>query len=565
MFRSMRTLCLLILSITLAASAPGLAGQVAPASPNQPPRDRPADAAATATIRGHVVDAATGAPLRRALVRLNAPGLREGRTTMTDAEGQYEFTDLVPGPININASRNGYLDASYGQRAPMEPGKPVVLTARQALDKVDFSLVHASVMTGRVLDEYGEPLADIQIMALRLSYSATGRRPTNSGRPGSSNDVGEFRLFGLTPGDYVISASSRQGNPAGVTDDRTGYAATYYPGTPILGQAHVLHLSVGQTLADLTIMLSPARVARVSGTVFDAQGQPVTQGSVTAIQLSDNTSMFVSAGFGSIRPDGTFVINGVAPGSYQLLSNAFGPPVNGQPPPEPSSATITVNGADLASVRLEVQPKLTIAGRVVVDPAATETPRLQNVRVAVNPRGPFFGPPSPVNELVQPDQTFQLQVRAGTSVVRLNGLPARWIVKEVRHRGMDVSEEIAITDNIDDLEIEVTNRISTVTGVVSGARNEPMPDVFAVFFPRRAEGRTPFGFGNGGMSRTDAEGKFTLGAVRPGEYYLAAVSHLENGQWMDPDFQASLIPSATLISVDGSGPTAINLTMSNDR
>src|SRR4029079_18654873 len=97
-------------------------------------------------------------------------------------------------------------------------------------ERLDFALPRGGVITGRVLDEFGDPVSDVQVAALRPQTVGGSRRLVNMGRPGTTNDIGEFRLFGLPPGDYFVSATFRnQFGPFAESDDRSGYAPTYYP------------------------------------------------------------------------------------------------------------------------------------------------------------------------------------------------------------------------------------------------------------------------------------------------------------------------------------------------
>src|SRR5262245_7418515 len=260
--------------------SPGSQGAGAPAVPlpnGMPARDT-APATGTSVVRGRIIDAQSGAPLRRASVRIFSPQIRESRTALTDAEGRYEFTDLPAGQFNLNATKVGFVDLAYGQTAPSEMGKPLKIGDKQVVEKIDFLLPRGAVVTGRVLDEYGEPIADVQVSMLRNQYSVTGPRPVNTGRTATTNDIGEFRLFGLAPGQYFLSAAYRAQMYGGPTlGDTSGYAITYYPGTANLADAQKLSIGVGGSISDVTVMLVATRTARVSGTVFDGQGRPLKQ------------------------------------------------------------------------------------------------------------------------------------------------------------------------------------------------------------------------------------------------------------------------------------------------
>src|SRR5712691_6089216 len=109
---------------TFTAQFPGGAPGVPP--PQGPPRDNNQPAkTGTATLRGHVVAADTGQPLRKAQVRIIAPELRENRMTSTDGDGKYEFKEVLAGRYNISASKGSYVQLQYGQQRPFEPGRPL--------------------------------------------------------------------------------------------------------------------------------------------------------------------------------------------------------------------------------------------------------------------------------------------------------------------------------------------------------------------------------------------------------------------------------------------------------
>ena len=309
----MRVLALpgvLVLALLLSAAASGQVGGIGGGSVQMPPRDN-VPKTGTAILRGHVVAADSGQPLRKAQVRIFAPELRENRMATTDAQGRYEFKDLPGGRYTISASKGSYVGLSYGQTRPFEGGKPLEIGNAQTVEKVDFSLPKGSVITGRILDEFGEVMADVQVSVQRYQYMQGRRRLMNVGRTGTTNDIGEFRIFGLSPGQYYLSATLRNFQMGSETDDRSGYAPTYYPGSPNPETAQKITVGIGQTISDLAMTLTPTRTARVTGTALDSQGKPFP-GMVMVVQR--NGGMFMSSSAARVMPDGTFTMNGVAPG-----------------------------------------------------------------------------------------------------------------------------------------------------------------------------------------------------------------------------------------------------------
>ena len=168
--------CLLAVLVTTGTS--GLA-QVAP-SPPPPGSARDAAGqpkkAGTAILSGRVIAIDTAKPLRRAQVRAAGSDPRDAHSVSTDADGRWQIKELPAGRYTLTASKGGYVALSYGQKRPFEQGKPVELAEGQALDKLDFSLPKGSVISGRIVDEFGEPLAGMRVAAMRYRYQAGQRR-----------------------------------------------------------------------------------------------------------------------------------------------------------------------------------------------------------------------------------------------------------------------------------------------------------------------------------------------------------------------------------------------------
>jgi carboxypeptidase family protein len=531
--------------------APGSQGAGAPAVPlpnGMPARDT-TPATGTSVIRGRVLDASTGAPLRKASVRIFGPQIRENRSAVTDLEGRYEFTDLPAGQFNLNATKPGYVDFGYGQTTPGEMGKTLKVGDKQVVEKIDFTLPRGAVITGRVLDEFGEPMADVQVSVLRNQFTASGPRPVNAGRFATTNDIGEFRVFGIGPGQYLLAASYRgQMMSVGpVSGDTSGYAVTYYPGTANIADAQRLTIGLGGSVSDVTVMLVATRTARVSGIVVDGQGRPVKQGSVMLVPHSQAFGGPMGGG-GMIRPDGTFTINSVAPGDYTLRGMLPGQP---GAPPDTAMANISVNGVDLTDVRLEPVKPISVSGQVLLDPAAARSFKPETMRLNAPPSepGPLFGP-MPPPAAIRDDFTFEFKASAGPSVVRLSG-PAGWMIKSVSLNGADVTDGITFRDeDVTGLEVELTNKVPDLSGQVTNGNGDAVLDYYAIAFPQDQNLWSAPGPGRTGMTRPDDQGRYRFRTLRPGNYYVVAVEHVQTGEWMDPAFLESVRSRATRVTLN---------------
>ena len=264
----------------------------------RPPRDRAAVEAPTGTgrLRGRVVAADTGSPLRRAQVRAVAATIRTTRLATTDAEGRYEFANLPAGRYTISVSKAGYVGLEFGQRRPFEGGRPLDLADAQVVEQIDFALPRGAVIAGRITDEAGDPIIGASVQAMRYQYGPSGRRRlggvSQSWLSGMTNDLGEYRLFGLMPGTYIVSAignnfgvvSLTQAGPQtgglGAIDTRDGYIQTYFPGTASVAETQpvLVHLSEE---ANASFSLATGRMSRILGFVRNSDGQPATGSSVS--------------------------------------------------------------------------------------------------------------------------------------------------------------------------------------------------------------------------------------------------------------------------------------------
>jgi hypothetical protein len=227
-------------------------------------------------------------------------------------------------------------------------------------------------------------------------------------------------------------------------------------------------------------------------------------------------------------------------------------------PPEVATARVTVNGADIAGLRLAPVAPVTLSGRIVAATSAATALRPDAFRFTAVPRtpAPMMGPPARPSAVQAADLTFGLQVSPGDVIVRASALQQGWMIKEIRLNGRDVTEGITVRPGRDvtGLEIEMTDRIPEVSGVVTNPSGEPVHDYVAILFPQDQElWKTP-GEGRTRMVVPDQDGRYKVRSLRPGMYYAAAVESVETGQWMDPDYLAALQPRAVRLSL-GDGET----------
>lgn len=543
---------------------PGAAG--APAMPMPfSPRDASALPTGTSTLRGRVTAADTGRPLRRAVVRVSAQSTREARTVNTDQNGRWELKDIPAGSYTVSANRPGFVPAGYKQTRMTAAPRPVTVTDRETRENVDVALMPGGVITGRIVDEFGDPVSEAMVTAQRLEFSGGVRRPVVAGPPSSSNDIGEFRIYGLQPGNYLLAASPRGSlNPFDTPVDRVGYGQTWYPAAADVGNAQRIAVRAGDTVSGVMIALTPARTARISGTVLGADDKPARSGMVL---LTSGTAMPGLGGNAQVRPDGTFTFSNVAPGQYSLRAPPMGPPSPGQGLAFPT-AEVTVNGTDLDGVVLQPQAPGMVSGRLVGDAATLASIDTSQVRVLMGSFGTQLfagGPPSP--QPLGPELTFSLQMGPGTGMIRLFGASGL-LVRSVRVDGRDASRgiDVAAGATLSDVEVEVTRSTAKMVVSVVNARGAGAPEHDVVIFPQDENAWGLYLPGHGATGRTNEDGAFEATTLLPGAYYVALADdiQIDLGDSNDPEVLTQLRTRAQRVSI-GDGETATVQLRTNER
>ena len=526
----------------------------APGRGQRPARATPQRAEAprgTAVLKGQIITSDNGQPIRRAQVRVTSPEVREGRLATTDAQGRFEIRELPAGRYSMTASKGGFVSLQFGQRRPSESGTPIELGDGQTIDRITIALPRGSVLGGRITDEFGEPVANAVVMAWRYGYAAGTRRLTPTQATNSrdtTDDQGHYRLFGLPPGEYVVSAMLRGGGPE-VTDpmgELSGYAATYYPGTSHIGDAARVTLAVSQENTGVNFGLIATRLTRVSGQVIMSDGAPATAGAVALVptNASGGRAVVMQQGGAGNRIDGSgaFRMTNVAPGRYQLQARAGGREF------EMARMELTVGNDDVDGLTLVTAPAAAINGLVVSDTGEPFDFRPQQLQIMVRPATPEGqGMPGGGGGgmRVADDWTFTVRSVSDAVVVRASA-PQGWMLKSVVAGGEDITDqpvEFAPGQTTSGVQITLTKKMSTLTGLVADARGNPVLDAAVVVFPDDEKLWT-FQSRFIKAARPDQEGKYRITALPAADYLIVAVQGLEDGQAGDPEFLASIKDAA---------------------
>jgi hypothetical protein len=554
-----------MLALLLVAATPlalrSSAAHVPAPPPMQPaqPRDAAPAAKGTAAIVGRVTNLETGAPLRRALIRITSPTLPSDRRVSTNSDGRYEVRDLPAGEYSLKAERGGYLTLAYGQRRPGEVGKPLRLGEGQTVNAIDFALPRLGVISGRVVDETGEPIAKVTVWAMQFSRHQGVRRPVPftvpeeccwRGGHAQTDESGQYSLV-LPSGEFVIMGLSRETWP--LESDTTqvfSYPPSFYPGVVEPTEAQRIKLSVGQEVSNIDFALAPVRTARVSGTVVNASGTPVANEPVTMSQevmgprgggstFSPNTAQ--------TGPDGRFSVNNVQAGEYLLAVRSAA--ANDKPAQE-ARQTIQVAGADIDGLVIATGSGGVVRGQVASDDG-TAVSGVDRLSVRARPltwaaRMSTLAYPARVNA----DGTFELKGLFGPVVLTIGTLTGDWTLKAVELDGRDLADdpiEVPHGQTVSGVRVVLTTRPTYLRGALLDEKKQPA-DGTVIVFPEessrwREDSRTVR------AARPDQRGEFSIKGLPAGQYLIAAVDYVQDGQWYDPDFLAELRSRAQRLSL----------------
>ncbi|MSO50009.1 MAG: carboxypeptidase regulatory-like domain-containing protein [Acidobacteria bacterium] len=562
------------------------AGLWAQAARQQPSRD----ARVTSGIRGEiagliVTDEETPQPVRRGLVRALASG-GDPRSVYTDATGRFVFPDLPLGSYTIEASKPGFVRTAFGARRHDRPGTPVNLTDALRSQNLQMRMPRGGVITGRIVDEYGQPASGTNVRA-QLVRTVNGERTlSNVPMAGalfgeSTDDRGVYRLYGLPAGDYVISATPRYSawgdirrmtetdisaaqqamkQPA-ATDAATdppitmGYTAVFYPGALTAAQAGVITLKTGEERSGVDVSVQFVRTASIEGVVLGP-------GSVRleAVELlmmprlsSSGSAMIVNISSANRRvaPDGKFSYTGITSGAYTISAR-----VNQEgTPPLWASADVDIDGQPVSGVTLGLQEGMNIVGQMVFDADGVDPPTLFT-RARLNLI------PAEGNVMVgMGANSTQISASGGVSIkgvppgryrvnATFNTPEANWILKSAVIKGkdaLDTALELAAGDTITDAVFTFTNRTQALTGTLQDASKRPAPDYTVVLFPadRALWGSTR----RVRSTRPGTGGKFAFANLPAGAYRIAAVTDIGAEELRDPALLEELAAASIAFTI----------------
>jgi protocatechuate 3,4-dioxygenase beta subunit len=543
----------------------------------------PGASAPGAIIAGRILTSADR-PVWGARVAVVQRDNRKAVSVTTDSAGRFEVAGLSGGEYTVTASRPGFVPVSYGEVTPgAGQGGTAVTVARDARVEMTLRLSRGAVLTGRVIDEDGEPSARVQVRAM-LVRSRGGSRTLRPAGNAATDDRGIYRIYGLTPGEYLLcadppndlvlpKAAGGQGTRKGPV---LGYAPVYYPGASTTSGARTVRLGAEEERTGLDVPLQRVALGYVEGTVV---GTP--EGARTHVSLLDGGDLqstiapTVQAG-----PDGYFRIVNVPAGRYTLIARTTPIPdvsklalaatlVDTDQQAQPrlwAAINLTINDEPVTDVTVALQPGLVVKGRLTIAAHAKVPPSdLSRARIRVVPVDAETGVQTVAEQTaaasVSRDGSFTIGGIPPGRYRLVGVLDGGWFVQSSIVNGQDTLDfpfELKPGDSGTTGVVTFSDERASVSGTVLDPAGSEVSAATVVMFAddqqlRQASPRRIL------LSRVSTGGHFAIADVPAGRYRIIAVASADAERLHELSVLQELEASAASVTV-GEGQT-VNLAL----
>jgi protocatechuate 3,4-dioxygenase beta subunit len=526
----------LITFCLFSALAGNCRGQVSGGAANASPQSGTGSPAATTRqqqclVAGSVVSATTGEPIHKASVRFGRLAEGSGSAILgdygatTDSSGNFQAR-VDAGRYAMAVTRNGYAQQSAGQLGSAKAASIITLACGADTAGIRFLMTPQGLITGTVVDEDKEPVANAIVEAFndRAVLPASRIRAAGSAR---TDDLGKYRIFGLGAGRYFVRAQLPEETVTLTTPEQqqTSYVPIYYPDTNHAAAATPLQVANGQEIeADIAVFKVPT--VHISGKVrsdYPIGGPP----RLTAYP-GDHPSWDPGERRGVIAEDktGRWSLDDLQPGPYTLVCDRID---HGVRLGARQVVNVGTKNIDNIDVTLNRYPDL--AGKVTVE-GGGKVP--SGIRVSLQPRQALVSMGYGAAQISPEGEFLMTAISPDLSDLRVSNMPAGYFVKSVVVSGHEVSEsgiELGLGGS-HKVDIVISVSGASLEGSVSDEEGKPSPSATVVLVPdpehRQLKSRYY-------TATADQNGRFTTSGIYPGEYTVIAWDSAESLDDAAPD------------------------------
>jgi Carboxypeptidase regulatory-like domain len=517
------------------------------------------------TVAGNVVRADTNEPLSKAriVMRSEDDNSVAPYVAITDAEGRFTIEAIRAGRYDLRVERNGYLSKSYGEDNQGNSSAILTLKPAQHMTDLIFRLKRCAVISGRILDEDGEPAEGITVEVLHRR-TTRGKVYFASAREAQTNDLGEYRIFDLWPGRYYVRAYpsanswSTMGGvmlPNSILKAAGGYAPTYYPNVSEISRASLIDLKAGEEVSRIDLMLLRQRTFKVRGRVINAvTDHPGGRSDVGLVPEDSELSALVDPHRGSVNENtGDFEIDDVPAGRYIAIAGWRDGDNNFV-----GSVPVEVTNMNVDSVQIVITRGADLHGKVVVEGKVTVP---AEIRVGVTPKD-FRDWGSNSGAQVKPDGTFLLTGLADGlyefyAWSRCEGCYLKAATangQDILDQGLQISSGAAPSS----IELIYSSNSATIDGTVVRDDGLPASGAAVVLVSDRLRQSRFWGYHE---ESTDQYGHFIIKGVPPGAYHVYSWQSIDSDEYEDPEFLKPLEQKAQTLSVSENEKKSLQLSL----